>query len=267
MWLEASMAVLLVASVVLLTYHLDRRPLHPVGTVRIVVSRYAEDLAWLNHPAFARHEILVVNKGAHRPTRLPDHALVVSRPNVGKCDETFLWYCEQAYDDLTDTTVFLPGCCRRQRGKWAKTLALMRLVARGHRTVFLGSKSRDLQRDMYDFRVDRWASADPQNRLANGDARVLPSAIRPFGPWWDVNMPGETGRFVVYQGIFAASRDAIRSNPRDRYSRLREQLATHRNPEAGHYVERVWATLLDRANRHGRRWLQPDLMFGPSTTA
>jgi hypothetical protein len=45
-------------------------------------------------------------------------------------------------------------------------------------------------------------------------------------------------------GIFSAQRSAIVRVPLQKWTYLRELLSHHSNPEAGHFQERAWLTLL-----------------------
>ena len=68
--------------------------------MKIVVSRYNEDILWTNE---FRDHIVLYNKGAD----FIDGAITL--PNVGREGHTYFHYIFENYDNLDDYTVFLQG--------------------------------------------------------------------------------------------------------------------------------------------------------------
>lgn len=70
--------------------------------MKIVVSRYNEDVVWAN----GVNNCIIYNKGSDIPnTRHP----VTPLKNVGREAETYLYYIITNYDNLEDYTLFLQG--------------------------------------------------------------------------------------------------------------------------------------------------------------
>jgi hypothetical protein len=213
------------------------------GSMDVVVARYSEDIDWLNSPVFRdpRISCIVYNKGPS-PVDVPD-AVVKTLPNVGRCDHTFLYHIVQNYDDLADVTVFLPGSCMDEHKRMTAVTVLARAYSTGT-TVLHGRRHDDVRGDMYAFELDEWVATNAKNKALNGESKLLPAPIRPFGAWYDARFPEMVDRpikVVCYYGIFAVAREHVIQHPRSRYEALLRDLSTHSNPEVGHYMERAWA--------------------------
>lgn len=221
---------------------------HPSPAMELVVARYAEDLDWLAAPMFNNASCTVYNKGPPlRPQDVPAavQGTLVNRPNVGRCDETFLRHIVERYDSLADVTVFLPASCMDAH-KAGATAQVLRLARETGTTVLRGKGYTDVRRELYDFQLDAWAATNARNKAANAEARLQPAPVRPFGAWFDANFPGlrkTPVRVVCFYGIFAVHRDHILQHPRRVYEALLSQLQGSSNPEVGHYMERSWGAL------------------------
>lgn len=211
---------------------------------QVVVARYGEDLSWLSYLPFT--DIVVYDKNDTGDTshgRPPPHAAVVSLPNVGRCDHSYLHHIVANYDRLADVTLFLPGSCANFGFKWDKVVAVVRHVQATGGSAFPATThlTGPLHRAMGTFSMDTWEASDPVNSSLNPESALLPCPQRPFSKWYLRNFPARDDvRQVVYSGIFAVSRQHILQRSRDSYARLLSYLDTHSNPEAGHYLERAW---------------------------
>jgi len=77
--------------------------------VRLVVTRYMEDVTWLDY--FGDFRTVVYNKGPH-DALMPkprSNLKIVDVENEGREDDTMLRYISDHYDDLPEATVFLQG--------------------------------------------------------------------------------------------------------------------------------------------------------------
>ena len=211
--------------------------------VEVVVSRYNEDVTWLEDPTFASHHITCYNKGPKLSNKIALN--ILDLPNVGRCDHTYLYHIVKNYDRLADVTVFLPASCL-DGSKACNTLQLMQAVMRTKTTVLQNTfgYNRDVREDLYDFTLDDWKASNPSNSALNPEQKLLPSPVRPFGKWFDLNFPRCPPIHVIcYFGIFAVARQHITQHPRSRYEALLSYLDHHSNPEAGHYTERSWGAV------------------------
>lgn len=92
-------------------------PAPPFGAVQLVVSRYADDLAWLGGVAALLNASVRVycksdggggGEAATRPPPPPLATCDVLLPNVGNEGHSYLSHVVDRYESLADITVFLP---------------------------------------------------------------------------------------------------------------------------------------------------------------
>ena len=245
--------------------------------LEVVIARYNESLAWLDDAhlqtllsaAAARVRrtrggggdakgaaplirYRVYNKGADTETAVAVGSGVTtatrisSLPNVGRCDHTYLHHVITEYDcGLAPVTLFVPASVPDSY-KWGKLCHILRHLRRHPWDSCLVGSPVD-PGDMEGFFLDEWRASNPENNQVNPETTLLPASPRPFGPWFRAQFGGEAAawpRIVSYGGILAVSRHDIRQHPVDGWYRsLRDQVATHSNPEAGHYIERSWETI------------------------
>ena len=78
--------------------------------LQIVISRYNEDLEWLNVEPFTADRYVIYNKGPYS-IECPQgtNCYVESLPNVGREGHAYLHHIIKNFDNLADVTVFLPG--------------------------------------------------------------------------------------------------------------------------------------------------------------
>ena len=220
---------------------------HYVGNknIEVIISRYNEDLKWLQEPEFDNVKITVYNKGPTTPNTYGRQCRVINLPNVGRCDHTYLYHIISNYGNLSDVTVFLPGSCF-DKHKGCVTLQLLHNVYKTGNTVLpnLFGTTGDVRRDSYDFVLDKWKATNLENNSINSEKTLQKSPIRPFGAWFDRNFPNHPIFHVVcYYGMFAISKEHIAQHPVSRFENLIQYVDSHSNPEAGHYMERSWGAV------------------------
>jgi hypothetical protein len=79
------------------------------NNVEIVISRYNEDLSWINEYPFNQFEYIVYNKGDNDNFEKNNVKKIINLDNVGRCDHTYLYHIINNYDNLSEHTIFLPG--------------------------------------------------------------------------------------------------------------------------------------------------------------
>ncbi len=72
--------------------------------IKIVVSRYNEDIEWTNK----LENVIIYNKGNELLDKKTKHK-IINLPNVGKEGHTYYQYIYDNYDNLDDYTIFLQG--------------------------------------------------------------------------------------------------------------------------------------------------------------
>ena len=223
----------------------------PAPVVDIVVSRYNENIEWLNNPPFTNNttHVLLYEKGPNI-SNIP-HAQSIHLPNVGRCDHTFLYHIINNYDSLPDVTVFLPGSALMDHkiNNTQKVLDAVTQYIDTHDINIIHRVQHDLcantpVKHLEDFVLDKWTTSNIENKTINDESALQPSPIRPFGKWFYQNLPNiELKSKVWYFAIFVVTKEQIRKHPIELYKRLIKYVDNHSNPEVGHYLERTWANL------------------------
>ena len=208
---------------------------------QIVVSRYSEDISWINDKEYERYNILCYNKGKSLPECI--NCSIKLLPNVGRCDHTYIYHIVNNYDNLADVTIFLPGSCMDSHKK-DFTQTLLRYVNTTNDTVLLGKVyDTNIKDYLYNFVMEKYQMRNIDNNKMNNLNDTMLSSIRPFGLWYHLFFDEIDTRIVCYYGILAVSRDDILSRPKSFYEEILNHLSVGDNLEAGHYVERSWGAI------------------------
>jgi hypothetical protein len=217
--------------------------------VEIVISRFSENIDWAFKEPFKAHSKVIYNKG---PTPLSTACDVATQSreqaldNVGRESHTFLTHIIDNYDSLAEVIVFLPGSCMDE-WKSSKTLKVLELAMRTSSSVFIGQRFRDVRSQLWNFQCGKWGGTNEKNRafMTTHESRrkVVPSAVRPFGAWFEHYFGQTRISIVSWTTIFAVSRAHILQRPCSFYKDLRECVSSDLNPEAGHFFERAWAAV------------------------
>jgi len=218
--------------------------------LQIVIARYNENLEWLKDEPFNQYPVIVYNKGPNEDFyHAPNIIQNIKLQNVGRCDHTYLHHIITNYQNLADTTIFLPGSADMDH-KINKAKKQVIKCAKYNNTVFflnaneLNSYHKDgVRNDFYEFKIDDYVSSNEKNIQLNTEEKVLPATIRPFGKWYDAHFPNIHITNVSFGGIIGISKKHIIQHPKSYYENLIQELNTHSNPEAGHYFERSWAAI------------------------
>ena len=211
----------------------------------VVVARYKEDVNWLREYDDGTFGRLFMYNKSDKPVEYSNgRANYIYRelPNVGVCDHTYLYHIIDNYDNLADVTVFLPGSGSLGNKKDTVDF-VMEKVKTTRKTVFnVGPfPDRSVGEVLYDFTLENWDVTSLENR--DSDGRLELAKVRPFGKWYETKFPGIKVKAPVYGGIFAVSREHIRSREKAFYEDLIKEVNTHKFHEASHYMERSWTSI------------------------
>jgi Protein of unknown function (DUF3431) len=208
-------------------------------TIDIIVSRYNEDLSWtLNHP-FNKFQYIVYNKGPNENFHKEHIKKIISVPNVGRCDHTYLYHIVENYDNLADINVFFPGSINMPDKK-NKALLLLYAILKTKRACMLGIYNKNLLRELYYFKLDFWGATESANFTLNKERILTPAKIRPFGNWYQSHFNNINLYFHMYQGIFSIDKNDVLQHSKEYYQNFVNELSVSSNPEVGHYIERSW---------------------------
>jgi hypothetical protein len=210
----------------------------------VVVSRYNEDLHWINEYPFNQFKYIVYNKGDNDNFYKSNVEKIINLRNVGMCDHTYLYHIIKNYNNLTDITVFLPGSVY-QGNKKNKAINLLNCIINSNfqNAYFIGVYCNSVLQKFYNFTIDNHSSINKENNLKNGNTRLLKCQIRPYGSWYKYFLQNTKSNWYCYNGIFSFDkRDIIQHNIK-RYISLIQTVNFHSNHEAAHYIERSWGSI------------------------
>ena len=200
----------------------------------LVVSHFNENLDWLK--PFAKEAGHVYHKG---PAGEPPFEIYKweNVPNVGREAHTYLYHILKNYDHLADVTVFLQGHGSYVDRAWC--------FAQPMDFVTNAKKNNFCKRDgrfggwgrIHHF--GKWLAALNAGRMRRAKLTVGDFYKAVFGTAHPALVP------VCFAGCFAATRDNLRRHPTSFYQKAISFLSDHSDPEEAHYMERLWATIIN----------------------
>lgn len=213
--------------------------------ILLVISRYNEELEWIDYEAVKKYKNIIYNKGSNNNFKKNKNTLeVINIPNVGREGHTYLYHIiNNYYNNLHDVIVFLPASIDSSNDKLMKIVHILENLENGIISNHC-TKYNNVKTDLYDFQLDNWSASDPKNIEINPEMKLELSKIRPFGKWFESHF----GDMVIinevyYCGIFAVHKNTILYHPLSYYEELMKELSLSSNPEAGHYFERSWGAI------------------------
>ena len=197
---------------------------------KIIVSRYNENINWLNSEI---KNCIIYNKG--NKLNIENE---ICLKNVGRESETYLHYIITNYKNLPDVVVFTQAKISDHK-KNADVNYLISIKD----SALKYSKSTDFYRHNYIGNDKNWGKTWNLRK----DGYYLKDNYKNDNPitfleWFknniDTNYPNS---FCIYQnGIFAVKRENIINKPVDYYKKLILEVNHHINPSEGHFFERSW---------------------------
>ena len=212
--------------------------------IEIVIARYNENLEWQNESPFNEFKYTVYNKGINTNFTNTNVNKIITLPNVGKCDHTFLYHIVANYNNLANITIFFPGSIHMPNKK-GKAIEILNRIKNNNfqHAVFIGEYTPNLQKRFNDFKLNNWLASDDQNAKINPNSILYPSKIRPYGNWYRFHFGNLHIRYYTINSIFSIDKKDICQHSKERYIWLLKQLSLHANPEVGHYIERSWSAI------------------------
>ena len=207
--------------------------------INIVVSRFNEDLNWINKEPFNRYPIICYNKGSNDNFKILSHHKIINVPNIGKCDHTYLYHIINNYDTLSEYIIFLPGS-NDVHYKLSKSKNLINHIEYYKELVNIGTFTPSIKNKFRNFKLDTYKTTYKNNYLLNNNTKIQKSETRPFGVWYDKHFNELEINFYTWWGIFAISKKIIHQHPKEYYEKFLEEFKDDPNPEVGHYIERAW---------------------------
>jgi hypothetical protein len=246
---KASNIIIILLCISIIVYSLAysgcREGFQGASSIDVVVARYKENTEWLKEYDDGTFGRLFMYNKSDKPVEYRDGKasyIYKELPNVGVCDHTYLYHIIDNYDNLGDVTVFVPGS-GSLASKKGNIDFVMEKVRVTRNTVFRVAPfpDRSVGEVLYSFTLDNWDVTSVENRDSDGKLEL--AKVRPFGKWYEAKFPGVKVKAPVYGGIFAVSRDHIRSREKSFYEELIKEVNTHKFHEASHYMERSWTSI------------------------
>lgn len=218
------------------------------NNINIVISRYNENLDWLNEKPFNKYQNIIYNKGINENFVKNDKNIsIINLENLGRCDGTYLYHIVNNYNNLSDITIFLPGSIN-MIDKKKKAIKLINEIEKHQNTVFIGIKYNNVSDDLYNFKLDKWEASNIKNKEINKEILLTPSNIRPFGLWFKDNFLNTKIKYISYWGILGIHKKDILQKPISFYKKLLDEVNISSNTEVGHYIERSWEAIFYKFN-------------------
>ena len=209
--------------------------------MNIIISRYNEDLSWTLDFPFNQFKYIVYNKGINDSFEKQNVLQVITLPNVGRCDQTYLHHIVFNYDKLSNITIFLPGSINMENKKRIAIKLLLNVLYTKNAS-FIGIETNSIFQLFKYFSLTDWVCQNTINQELNNESTLFLCPQRPFGNWFSQHGFKDV-QYYCYFGIFSVDKRDILQHPIERYQQLLQELSTHSNPEVGHYTERAWASI------------------------
>lgn len=212
--------------------------------ITLCISRFNEDIRWINNPEFAKFAKVIYNKGnVFDASVLGQACEIISLDNVGREGHTYLHHIIEHYDNLDEITVFLPGSCMGEL-KIDTTQRLIKRVCESSNTVIMGAwYDQGVHQKFASFQIDSWEGSNSKNKTLQPERACAPSSIRPFSRWYKNFFGDVFVRVACFGGLFAVHKKHILQHSQEYYRQLISTLDQHSNPEDGHFMERSWAAV------------------------
>lgn len=210
--------------------------------VKIIVSRYNENLEWMKESPFNLFRYVVYNKGVNDDFEKCNVDEIITLPNVGRCDHTYLYHIVKNYNKLNEINVFFPGCLNVNFKK-NKAKQILYKIIKFKTAVIYGHKINDVKQEFGNFTLDHWTSTDSANKALNSENLTYPAKLRPYGKWYTYMFGKTKTNWFCLHGILSVHKLDILKHDISHYVKLMNAVGVHSNPEVGHYIERSWAAI------------------------
>jgi hypothetical protein len=214
------------------------------NNVEVVISRYNEDLKWINEYPFNQFEYIVYNKGINDNFEKNNIKKIVNLDNVGTCDHTYLYHIIENYANLSNIIVLLPGSINTPNKK-PKAIKLLEYIIKSNykKAFFLGTYCNDIKNTFRNFTLNEWEFTTKQNSAINTDKKLQLCKLRPYGKWYNYFFGNTCAHWYTFLGIFSIDKRDIIQHSITRYQHLISTVNMHHKPEAAHYIERSWGAI------------------------
>ncbi len=213
--------------------------------IELVISRYNENLWWIDNLFFDIFEIIIYNKGNKLENKeFKREIKIIELKNVGGCEHSYLTHIISNYDKLEKITIFITGSCMEI--KLEKTIKTIISTIITNNSVFYCSKYNrpilDIQ-EIREFKINRYKCRYKGN-ITRENEKLVPSKIRPFYRWYKAIIRKKTKiNYINFEGILSVSREHILNNEKEYYKRIKELIENDIATETCHYIELAYTSI------------------------
>ncbi len=210
----------------------------------IIISRYNENLEWINEYPFNQFQYIVYNKGINDNFCKNNVKQIIYLPNIGRESHTYLYHIINNYDNLSNILIFFPGSLNLNYKKEKAIKILNNIFFSNHTNAyFVGNYQNDIFESFKDFKLDNWKCSNLQNLKLNPESELQLCRLRPYGKWYRYFFGNIKARWNTYCGIFSVDKRDIIQHPKIRYEMLLNTVSNSSNPESNYYMERSWGAI------------------------
>ena len=207
----------------------------------LVIAHYNENISWIskiNRSNIRYIFIYTKSNSSILPQSLQDNQKIIHQysPNIGRESESYLKYCIDKYNDLSDFTLFLQGNPAPHGVDSNKILKWLDIIDKNPE---------------YDY-TKNWQTNSIYMGLKNGRRDGWRGPTQPseynMTDWFKhyINKTIDPYKAKIYFGAcFGIKQTAILSRPIDLYQNIVTNELQTINPEACHYLERAWFYLFN----------------------
>lgn len=214
------------------------------NNINIIVSRYNEDLEWINEYPFNQFQYIVYNKGINDDFCKNNVTQIINLPNVGRESHTYLYHIVNNYNNLSDILIFFPGSLNITHKKEKSIKILNNIISNNYTNAyFIGNHETNIFETFKDFKIDNYLSSCSKNKEINNESQMLICRLRPYGKWYRYFFRDVEAKWYTYNGIFSIDKRDVIQHLKIKYIMLLNTLSNSSNPKAGHYIERSWGAI------------------------
>lgn len=213
-------------------------------TIEIIISRYNEDLEWVNEYPFNQFQYIVYNKGVNEDFCKNNVNQIINLQNVGRESHTYLYHIVQNYEKLSNIVIFFPGSLNLNYKKEKAIKILNNIIfTKFMNAYFVGHYQGDIFESFKDFMLNYSKCTNLQNFSLNPESELQLCRLRPYGKWYRYFFRNIKARWNTYWGTFSIDKRDIIQHPKIKYEILLNTVSNSSNPESSHYMERSWGAI------------------------
>lgn len=218
--------------------------------IHVVVTHFTEpwNYVWQLYQALHANihndtwEMIVYHKNGKQDLwtgSVPQNVKIVELPNIGRESFSVHYHIYENYDNLPDLLMFIPANITSRQH------VIHDIIVNKHTNQFRPFPQLNTPWEyIRSFTIDEWHGSSEINRAEVINQNFTVSEVRPFGNWYQKQIPvAYKGMWSLY-GTFSVPKAHVMRYDRVLYKKWLDELYKNgTNPEIGHYWERTWYSL------------------------